>query len=154
MDYDSFFYPLDGINHWPRLYGNNGFCQYQFVLPKAAGLAGMKEVLECISISKRGSFLAVLKAFGPKNDNFLSFPMEGYTLALDFKKTKGTLELLTTLDDIVLAHGGRVYLTKDARMSADTFEKSYSEMGKFTDVRHRYGASTIFQSLQSKRLGF
>ncbi len=153
VTYESFFYPLDAINNWNRMYGSKGFCQYQFVIPKAAGLAGMRAVLERIATSKRGSFLAVLKAFGPQNKNFLSFPMEGYTLALDFKVDAGLFELLDELDNIVLAYGGRVYLTKDARMSTQVFKKSYSQLEDFLTVRKKFGADNVFHSLQSKRLG-
>ena len=95
------------IDQWNRMYGKNNFTQYQFVLPKSAGLEGMKTVLERISASKRGSFLAVLKAFGKGSDNYLSFPMEGYTLALDFKLDQGLFALLDELDKIVLDYGAK-----------------------------------------------
>lgn len=144
---------MDGINHWNRLYGKNGFTQYQFVLPKAAGLEGMTKILKEISVSKRGSFLSVLKAFGPGNENYLSFPMEGYTLALDFKIESGLFELLNKLDNIVLAYGGRIYLTKDVRMSETTFKQSYTKWSEFAKIRTYYGADKCFHSLQSNRLG-
>lgn len=151
--YDPFFYPLDGIQHWNRLYGKNGFTQYQFVLPKDAGLPGVASAVERIARSGRGSFLAVIKAFGRGNDNYLSFPMEGYTLSLDFKIEKGLFELLDELDGIVLHHGGRLYLAKDARMSGDVFRRGYPLWDRFAAVRERYGADRIFHSLQSQRLG-
>lgn len=153
VHYDKFFYPLDGLNHWNRLYGKNGFTQYQFVLPKAAGLMGMTEVLKKITASRRGSFLSVLKECGPQNKNYLSFPVEGYSLALDFKIEPGLFELLEDLDNIVLSYGGRVYLTKDVRMSETTCKQSYPQWQEFDTVRKRYGADKKFQSLQSKRLG-
>jgi FAD/FMN-containing dehydrogenase len=153
LHYEPFFYPLDGIHQWNRMYGKNGFTQYQFVLPKSAGLEGMKTVLERISASKRGSFLAVLKAFGKGNDNYLSFPMEGYTLALDFKLDKGLFALLDELDKIVLDYGGRIYLSKDVRLSEQTFKQSYPQWQAFEQVRKHYGASEVFNSLQSQRLG-
>ena len=153
VHYDKYFYPLDGLNHWNRLYGKNGFTQYQFVLPKAAGLEGMTKILKEISTSKRGSFLSVLKAFGPANENYLSFPMEGYTLALDFKIESGLFELLDRLDGIVLECGGRIYLAKDVRMSEATFKQSYTKWPDFATIRARYGADKRFHSLQSKRLG-
>ena len=87
--YEPFFYPLDRIHNWNRVYGRRGFTQYQFVLPREAGLEGMNTILQRIVASRCGSFLAVLKAFGKGNDNLLSFPMEGYTLALDFKIRDG-----------------------------------------------------------------
>jgi FAD/FMN-containing dehydrogenase len=153
VHYAPFFYPLDSIKNWNRLYGKNGFTQYQFVLPKAAGLEGMAKILSKIAESKRGSFLAVLKAFGKANDNYLSFPMEGYTLALDFKIDSTLFAFLDELDSIVLDYGGRLYLTKDARMSEATFKQSYPLWEQFQEVRHQYGAEKLFNSLQSQRLG-
>ncbi|MFZ2321028.1 MAG: FAD-binding oxidoreductase [Pseudomonas sp.] len=153
VSFESFFYPLDGIQQWNRLYGKQGFVQYQFVIPKAAGLQGMRAILERISASHRGSFLAVLKTFGAANNNLLSFPMEGYTLALDFKLEPGLLELLDELDSMVLAYGGRLYLAKDARMSEATFKQSQPSWQQFQEVRAHYGALGKFASLQSRRLG-
>lgn len=153
VDYESFFYPLDGIENWNRMYGKKGFCQYQFVLPKAAGLEGMTEIVKTIAESKRGSFLAVLKAFGKQNKNYLSFPIEGYTLALDFKREPGLFELLDELDQKVLAYGGRIYLTKDSRMSKVMFQQSYASLDKFIKVRQNYEANQRFNSFQSQRLG-
>lgn len=153
VHYEPFFYPLDGIHHWNRLYGKRGFTQYQFVLPKAAGLEGMTRILRKIAASHRGSFLAVLKAFGKQNANLLSFPIEGYTLALDFKLDDGLFALLEELDAMVLDYGGRIYLTKDARMSEKTFKRSYPHWEAFQEVRSRYGAQGKFASHQSQRLG-
>lgn len=153
VSYESFFYPLDGLQQWNRLYGKQGFVQYQFVIPKAAGLQGMRAILERISASHRGSFLAVLKVFGASNDNLLSFPMDGYTLALDFKMEAGLLALLEELDRMVLAYGGRLYLAKDARMSEATFKQSQPNWQQFQEIRAQYGALGKFASLQSRRLG-
>ncbi len=153
IHYEPFFYPLDGIRHWNRLYGKNGFTQYQFVIPKQASLEGLTTVLERIAASKHASALAVLKAFGKNNINHLSFPMEGCTLALDFKLDTGLFELLNELDSIVLDYGGRVYLTKDVRMSAEMFKRSYPRWQSFMKVRKAYGADRVFHSLQSQRLG-
>lgn len=153
VSFESFFYPLDGIQQWNRLYGKQGFVQYQFVIPKVAGLHGMRAILERISASHRGSFLAVLKTFGAANNNLLSFPMEGYTLALDFKLEPGLLELLDELDSMVLAYGGHLYLAKDARMSEATFKQSQPNWQQFQEVRAHYGALGKFASLQSRRLG-
>lgn len=151
--YAPYFYPLDSIQNWNRLYGKKGFTQYQFVLPKEAGLQGMTHILSKIVESKRGSFLAVLKAFGKGNENYLSFPMEGYTLAIDFKIGQTLFAFLEELDQIVLDYGGRLYLAKDARMSEATFKQSYPLWEQFQSVRHQYGADRLFNSLQSKRLG-
>lgn len=153
VDYQSFFYPLDGIGQWNRLYGKQGFLQYQFVIPKAAGLEGLRAILSRIASSGRGSFLAVLKVFGQQNRNPLSFPLEGYTLALDFKYDSALLPLLEELDARVLEQGGRVYLTKDARMSEQTFKRSYPGWEQLQAVRAHYGAQGKFTSRQAQRLG-
>lgn len=153
IPFEPFFYPLDALAHWNRIYGKPGFVQYQFVLPKGAGAAGLHEVLERIAQSGRGSFLAVLKVFGAANNNLLSFPTEGYTLALDFKAEPAVFELLDTLDRIVLQHGGRLYLAKDARMSEATFKASYPRWQEFEATRARWYAHGHFASLQSRRLG-
>jgi len=153
VHYAPFFYPLDSIQNWNRMYGKNGFVQYQFVIPKSAGLVGLTQILTEIAQSKRGSFLAVLKVFGKKNDNYLSFPEEGYTLALDFKMDNTLLAFLDKLDKIVLEYGGKLYLTKDARMSEAMFKQSYPLWETFQEVRHQYHAHQAFNSLQSKRLG-
>ena len=153
LHYERFFYPLDGLRHWNRLYGKAGFTQYQFVLPTEASLAGLKTVLGRIAASRHAPALAVLKAFGKGNANFLSFPMEGCTLALDFRLDAGVFDVLNELDRIVLDYGGRVYLTKDVRMSADTLRHSYPDWHALTRVRQAVGADTVLHSLQSQRLG-
>ncbi len=103
--------------------------------------------------SGRGSFLAVLKLYGPANANYLSFPMEGYSLALDFKIEKGLFKFLDRLDEIVLSYGGRIYLAKDARVSKKVFEKGYPQIDKFRALRKEYRMDEKFNSLQSRRVG-
>ncbi len=147
-----YFYPLDGLTHWNRLYGSKGFLQYQFVVPEEAALMAMTEVLSRISAAELGSFLCVLKATGPANANYLSFPLQGLSLALDFPYKSGLLPLLDELDAIVVDHGGRIYLAKDARMSAANFRRSYPLWPKFSQVREDYGAAGVFCSMQSNRL--
>ncbi len=153
VDIDTFFYPLDAIGHWNRIYGKNGFTQYQFILPKERSYEGLEAILKTISDSGKGSFLAVLKLYGKANDNYLSFPIEGYSLALDFKIEKGLFELLDKLDEIVVEHEGRIYLTKDVRVSKETFEKGYPQIETFRAYRKEQNMETKFQSLQSKRVG-
>ena len=115
VHYEPFFYPLDIVSDWNRIYGKRGFIQYQMVIPKEKGKEGMKRILETIAASGNGSFLAVLKLFGKNNpEAYNSFPMEGYTLALDFKVNKKLKKLVAQLDDIVEEFGGRIYLTKDS----------------------------------------
>lgn len=147
---DTFFYPLDAIGEWNRIYGKNGFTQYQFILPKEQSFEGLKEILTKISDSGKGSFLAVLKLYGKANENYLSFPLEGYSLALDFKIEAGLFELLNTLDEVVLKHGGRIYLTKDVRVSKETFEKGYPKIEQFRDFRSKNYMDKKLNSLQSK----
>lgn len=152
VDLDTFFYPLDAINNWNRIYGKGGFTQYQFILPKEVSFNGLQEILSKISQSGKGSFLAVLKLYGKANENYLSFPIEGYSLALDFKIEKGLFELLDSLDEIVVKLGGRIYLTKDVRVSKETFEKGYPNIEKFRTFRKENGMDKKFSSLQSKRV--
>ncbi len=149
----KFFFPLDAIDSWNRIYGSRGFLQYQFVIPKQAGKEGLSIVLNKIASSGMASFLAVLKLFGAKNSNTLSFPMEGYTLALDFKIQDRLFPLLTELDAVVTDFGGRIYLAKDARMDRATFQKCYPEWETFRQYREKTFAVNSLNSLQSKRLG-
>lgn len=127
VHYDTFFYPLDMLNNWNRIYGKNGFTQYQFVIPFERGREGLTKIMKEITESGCGSFLAVLKTFGKRDDfsSSLSFPEEGYTLALDFKITPKVFSLLDRLDKIVFDYNGKLYLTKDVRMSTEMFQKTY-----------------------------
>jgi len=153
VDIDTFFYPLDAINNWNRIYGKGGFTQYQFILPKDVSYEGLQKILGMIAASGKGSFLAVLKLYGKANENYISFPMEGYSLALDFKIEKGLFELLDKLDEIVVQYGGRIYLTKDVRVNQKTFEQGYPKIDTFRAYRKLSGADQKFHSLQSKRVG-
>jgi len=152
VDIDSFFYPLDMIRNWNRIYGKSGFVQYQFVLPLENSYEGLHRILTIISATKKGSFLAVLKLLGKENQNYLSFPMRGFTLALDFKVEPDLFPLLSQLDQEVEKFGGRVYLAKDARISKDTFEAGYPKIELFRQFRHGNKLHETFNSLQSKRL--
>lgn len=126
--YEGFFYPLDAILHWNRIYGKWGFLQYQFVIPKAGSREAVTEILEVFKQNGEGSFLAVLKLFGESHENrYYHFPMKGYTLAVDFRVNERVMQMLETCDEIVNRFGGKLYLTKDARMSAKTFEKQYPD---------------------------
>lgn len=148
--YEPFFYPLDAIHHWNRGYGKPGFVQYQFVLP-IARKEGLVAILRRISEKGWGSFLAVLKVFGRQND-LISFPMEGYTLALDFPVRKGLFAFLDELDALVLEYGGRLYLSKDARMQQEVFWKSYPKAETFAGIVRQYNPGGKFRSIQSDRL--
>jgi len=152
VDYDTYFYPLDAINAWNRIYGRRGLVQYQFVLPPETSEAGLEAVLTNIAKAGGASFLAVLKLMGPSSFGHLSFPRPGYTLALDFQATDANLALLERLDHIVIDHGGRFYLAKDARMSPGTMAAGYPDLNEFRAVRERYGLTDRFRSSQSLRL--
>lgn len=150
VPYEPFFYPLDAILHWNRGYGKKGFIQYQFVLPLEAK-AGLVEILTQIGDAGMGSFLAVLKVFG-RQENLISFPTEGYTLALDFPVRDGLFPFLDQLDEIVLKYGGRLYMSKDARMHPDMMRKGYPRLQEFMDIVNHYDPTGRFRSVQSKRL--
>lgn len=150
VHYDGFFYPLDNIRNWNRMYGKAGFVQYQFVLPLSQ-VEGLKTIMNRIADKKQGSFLSVLKVFGKQND-LISFPEEGYTLALDFPMTNNILKFLDELDQIVMKCGGRIYLTKDARMNKEFFRRSYPRLDEFVQIVNKYNPNAKFQSVQSERL--
>lgn len=141
VGYETFFYPLDFILNWNKIYGKKGFIQYQMVIPKEQGKEGMKKILECIANSGQGSFLAVLKLFGKTNEMaYNSFPIEGYTLALDFKVNDRIRHLVHQLDEIVEKHNGRIYRTKDSM--------SRSSLTNYLQQTE----SSRFVSQQSKRI--
>lgn len=152
VDYETFFYPLDRIRHWNRIYGKRGFLQYQFVLPEEKSREGLLVILEHIRRHRVRPFLAVLKLFGEPSGG-ISFPLKGYTLALDFPARKKVFQLLDALDELVLDFGGRIYLTKDARMQSAAFMKGYQNGRRFVDILRRSGNRLRFQSIQSKRIG-
>lgn len=144
VDYEEFFYPLDVVEDWNKIYGKKGFIQYQMVIPKEKGKEGMRRILETIAASGNGSFLAVLKLFGKDNtEAYNAFPKEGYTLALDFKVNKKLKNLVAQLDEIVEEFGGRIYLTKDS-MSKSTLTNYLQNVDnpKFVSLQHKRIKST------------
>jgi FAD/FMN-containing dehydrogenase len=133
MSYNPFFYPLDAIGGWNRLYGLRGFYQYQSVVPPANAEGATAEMLRTIAKAGQGSFLAVLKTFGDvPSPGLLSFPMKGTTLALDFaNRGPSTLSLLDELDAIVREAGGRLYPAKDGRLPSAMFQAGYPALEQF-----------------------
>lgn len=139
IDYETFFYPLDFVKDWNKIYGKSGFIQYQMMIPKQTGKEGMKKILETIANSGNGSFLAVLKLYGKENPQaYNSFPFEGYSLALDFKVNSKLKKLIDQLDDIVEEYNGRIYLTKDSmsRSSLTNYLKNV-QSSKFVSLQHK-----------------
>ncbi|MDB5297771.1 MAG: FAD-binding oxidoreductase, partial [Phycisphaerales bacterium] len=153
VDLDAYFYPLDGVRDWNRIYGKRGFVQYQALFPPATARQGLKELLERLSASGGASFLAVLKRTGGQGPGMLSYPFAGYTLALDLPNTGRRLaELVRSLDETLLKHGGRLYLAKDSMMSAEAFAAMYPRLGEFRAVKARVDPGNRFSSTQARRL--
>ncbi|MGH9375835.1 MAG: FAD-binding protein [Terriglobia bacterium] len=149
---DPFFYPLDKIAHWNRLYGRRGFVQYQAAVPFARGEEALTAILYRLSSTRRASFLAVLKRFGAGNEGLLSFPMPGYTLAMDIPYDSGLSSFLHELDDTVMAYGGRIYLAKDSLQTPETFAAGYPRLGEFQAIQKELDPRGIFSSSLARRL--
>ncbi len=150
--FDSFFYPMDSILHWNRIYGKPGFMEYQFVFPKDTSRKGLNQVFKIIAESGLSPFFSGLKLFGNQN-SYLSFPMEGYTMAFDFAVNRKVFALLDMLDQVIIEFGGRVYLTKDARMNAAVFANTYKNSELFKKLKSKFNPNNKYQSLQSRRIG-
>jgi decaprenylphospho-beta-D-ribofuranose 2-oxidase len=149
----QFFHPLDGIRDWNRLYGRAGFRQYQYVLPFGQE-AAVRRSLEIVSSVRAPSFVTVLKRFGPGDPGFLSFPLPGWTLALDFPaRTPALLPLMDRLDRLLLDHGGRVYLAKDSHVTRSAFDAMYARADDFRQLRAEIDPDGVFGSDLSRRLG-
>ena len=153
VPYQGFFYPLDAIGDWNRLYGRRGFLQYQCVVPRAAGAPAVAELLERTAAAGAASFLAVIKDCGPEADAYLSFPLEGTTLALDLPyRGERTEALVHELNATVLAAGGRIYLAKDAVTRAEDFARMVPRLPAWRKVRDRWDPEHRFRSAQSVRV--
>jgi decaprenylphospho-beta-D-ribofuranose 2-oxidase len=151
IDYGTYFYPLDRIGNWNRIYGKPGFTQYQATFPLKA-TEGLVKLMEKVSQSGRASFLAVLKRFGPGGKGLLSHPFEGHTLTLDFPYRSGLPEFLRECDELLLKYGARLYLAKDATMTAETFAAMYPMLPAFKEVRAKVDPQGKLSSRMAKRL--
>lgn len=147
----QFFHPLDGIADWNRLYGPAGFVQYQLVVPDRAAEV-LPVVLERIAERGHPSFLSVLKRLGDEGPGLLSFPLRGWTLAMDLPAARDLEPLLRELDALVLGAGGRHYLAKDARMSPETLAAGYPRLAEFRRIRDRVDPNRVFCSDLARRL--
>lgn len=152
VHYDPYFYPLDAIDNWNRLYGPRGFLQFQFAVPFAGGEALMAAVLDRTDAAAPCA-LAVLKTFGDHPTGPLGFPLPGFTLALDFPRTTAIEAAVRDATDDVIAAGGRVYLAKDSVITRDQFDAMYPRLDEFRRLRQQVDPQSRFRSLQSDRLG-
>jgi decaprenylphospho-beta-D-ribofuranose 2-oxidase len=148
----EFLYPLDAVANWNRIYGKPGFSQFQCVLPDATAPAGLRKMLEAVSAAGAASFLAVLKTLGRQGKGMLSFPMPGFTLALDFPRRRGTEALLAELERLTLEAGGRIYLAKDSALSAEGMAAMYPELSAFRMVLSEIDPDRQIGSDQARRL--
>lgn len=152
VDYDTYFYPLDAIHHWNRIYGKVGFTQYQVTVP-VDRIDGLVTILERLSAQGAASFLAVLKRMGKGNEGLLTYPMDGYTLTLDIPMRKSLVPFLHELDEILLNNGGRLYLAKDVCTKPETFAAMYPELDAFRHIKERLDPDNKLSSRMARRLG-
>jgi decaprenylphospho-beta-D-ribofuranose 2-oxidase len=150
---ERFLYPLDAIQDWNRIYGRRGFHQFQCVVPDEAAPRALRRMLEAVSAAGAASFLAVLKSLGSDGRGMLSFPMRGYTLALDFPRRPGVGALLTELEHLTLEYGGRAYLAKDSALSAGAVAVMYRRLPEFRALLARIDPHGRFCSDMARRLG-
>jgi FAD/FMN-containing dehydrogenase len=149
---DPFFYPLDAILHWNRVYGARGFTQYQCVLPRAAGPVAVRQFMELLTKLGGASPLCVIKDCGPEGKGVLSFPLEGTSIAVDMAVSPGTQRIVDALNAFVIETGGRIYLTKDRFTRAEDFAKMEPRLPKFLAAREKWDPGRRLRSAQSVRL--
>jgi FAD/FMN-containing dehydrogenase len=149
---DPFFYPLDMILHWNRLYGSRGFTQYQCVLPRAAGAPAVRAFMELLTKLGGASPLCVIKDCGPEGKGYLSFPLEGTSIAVDMAVGQGTQRIVDALNEFVIETGGRIYLTKDRFTRAEHYARMDPRLPKFMAARDKFDPKRHLRSAQSVRI--
>ncbi|GAB4208202.1 MAG: FAD-binding oxidoreductase [Sandaracinaceae bacterium] len=152
VHWETFFYPLDAIGDWNRMYGKRGFTQYQCVLPDSAGRDAARRVLEILTQRGGASFLCVIKDCGPEGEGILSFPRAGISIALDIPIRDHTQALVDALNEQVLREGGRIYLTKDQFTRREHFQAMEPRLGRFQEIRRKWDPEGRIRSAQSVRL--
>ena len=152
MHPQAFFYPLDAIQNWNRLYGRQGFTQHQCVLPEAAGPQAVHDLVDLLTRLGGASFLCVIKDCGDEGEGLLSFPVRGVTIALDLPVRPNTQQIIDTLNEFVIAAGGRVYLAKDAFTRPEHFRAMEPRLAAWQAIRRRWDPQGRLRSAQSVRL--
>ncbi|HEY9784079.1 MAG TPA: FAD-binding oxidoreductase [Candidatus Obscuribacterales bacterium] len=147
----SFFYPLDGLKNWNRLYGQRGFFQYQCAFPMAVSQEAIEALFALLDKLNIRPTLCAMKNFAPEH-GLLSFPMHGYSVAFDAGATDSSLAALKEVDELVIAYGGRIYLAKDARLGPDAFRRMYKNFPRWLEVKSKVDPRGVFQSVLSERL--
>ena len=148
----KFFYPLDTLLHWNRLYGRRGFTQYQCVLPEAAGRGAVKQLLELLTQQGAASFLCVIKDCGGQGEGLLSFPLSGTSIALDLPVRDNTQSVVDKLNEFVISQGGRIYLAKDSFTRAEHFRAMEPRLDEWLAIRRKWDPTGKLRSAQSVRL--
>jgi len=149
---DQYFYPLDSIQHWNRVYGSRGVTQHQSVIPHEVGREGIRRMLDELARAKTASFLTVIKDCGAQGDGILSFPRPGMSLALDLPIVSDSVDVVKRLNRVVLDCGGRIYLTKDGLSSSEDFCAMEPRMDTFLSIKNKWDPEGKFRSAQSDRL--
>jgi decaprenylphospho-beta-D-ribofuranose 2-oxidase len=149
---ETFFYPLDLLRQWNRLYGRRGFTQHQCVLPDEAGPGAVRGLVELLTRQGAASFLCVIKDCGDEGEGLLSFPRRGVSIALDMPVRPNTQAIIDTLNQFVIGAGGRIYLTKDTFTRAEDFRRMEPRLAAFDAIRRRWDPGRKIRSVQSERL--
>ena len=152
VDIKKYFYPLDNIDNWNKLYGKKGFVQIQILISNKNLVNNLKKIILFFQKKKQVSFVSTLKKMGKKNKNLLSFPDDGYTITYDIKNNPNLIFFYKELEKILIKMNAKIYLTKDALMSKEYFKKTYPNINKFIKYKKIYDPKLKFTSYQSKRL--